>query len=86
MNDLVGHKFEQKREHIASAVECYMKQYGVTEEEAEVELTKQVNDSWQDINEEWLDATSIPRPLLLLILNFARVGVSHTYLIYVDIL
>ncbi|PRQ55589.1 putative lyase [Rosa chinensis] len=72
MNDLVGHKFEQKREHIASAVECYMKQYGVTEEEAEVELTKQVNDAWQDINEEWLDATSIPRPLLLLILNLAR--------------
>ncbi|KAM5551570.1 hypothetical protein ABKV19_026420 [Rosa sericea] len=72
MNDLVGHKFEQKREHIASAVECYMKQYGVTEEEAEVELTKQVNDAWKDINEEWLGATSIPRPLLLLILNFAR--------------
>ncbi|PRQ55602.1 putative lyase [Rosa chinensis] len=72
MNDLVGHKFEQKREHIASAVECYMKQYGVTEEEAEVELTKQVNDAWKDINEEWLDATSIPRPLLLQILNFAR--------------
>ncbi|KAL6124866.1 hypothetical protein ACLB2K_077374 [Fragaria x ananassa] len=72
MNDLVGHKFEQKREHNASAVECYMKQYGATEEEAEVELTKQVNEAWKDINEEWLEATPIPRLLLSLILNFAR--------------
>ncbi|KAL6130118.1 hypothetical protein ACLB2K_068499 [Fragaria x ananassa] len=72
MNDLVGHKFEQKREHNASAIECYMKQYGATEEEAEVELTKQVNEAWKDINEEWLEATPIPRLLLSLILNFAR--------------
>ncbi|KAL6125360.1 hypothetical protein ACLB2K_073419 [Fragaria x ananassa] len=72
MNDLVGHKVERKREHNASAVECYMKQYGATEEEAEVELTKQVNEAWKDINEEWLEATPIPRLLLSLILNFAR--------------
>lgn len=49
-----------------------MKEYGATEEEAEVELTKQVNEAWKDINEEWLEATPIPRLLLSLILNFAR--------------
>ncbi|XP_050373559.1 (-)-germacrene D synthase-like [Argentina anserina] len=74
-NDMVGHKFEQKREHHASSVECYMNQYGVTEEEAKIELTKKVSDSWKDLNQEWLDLHSnatIPRPLLLIILNLAR--------------
>ncbi|KAI5333888.1 hypothetical protein L3X38_024020 [Prunus dulcis] len=30
MDDMKSHKFEQKRGHIASAVECYMKEYGAT--------------------------------------------------------
>ncbi|XLU26817.1 hypothetical protein S245_062883 [Arachis hypogaea] len=33
-NNLGSHKFEQQREHAASAVECCMKQYGFSEEEA----------------------------------------------------
>lgn len=50
-----------------------MNQYGVTEEKAKTELTKQVNDAWKDINEELLHSnTSIPRPLLWQILNLAR--------------
>ncbi|MFQ6667620.1 hypothetical protein Gotur_033575 [Gossypium turneri] len=33
MNDIVSHKFEQERGHVSSAVECYMKQYGVSMQE-----------------------------------------------------
>ncbi|KAJ0101428.1 hypothetical protein Patl1_04423 [Pistacia atlantica] len=33
MDDIVGHKHEQKRGHVASAIECYMKDHGVSEEE-----------------------------------------------------
>lgn len=66
-------QFEQKRGHVASAVECYMKEYGVTEEKANIELSKQVNNAWKDINETCIQNTPIPRPLLLRILNFARV-------------
>ncbi|RVW37342.1 (-)-germacrene D synthase [Vitis vinifera] len=29
MDDMVSHKFEQKRGHVASAVECYMKQHAL---------------------------------------------------------
>ncbi|MBA0880662.1 hypothetical protein Goshw_029214 [Gossypium schwendimanii] len=29
MSDIAGHKVEQERGHVSSAVECYMKQYGV---------------------------------------------------------
>jgi hypothetical protein len=50
-----------------------MNQYGVTEETTKTDLTKQVNDAWKDINEEWLQSnTSIPKPLLRQILNLAR--------------
>ncbi|XP_076910971.1 (-)-germacrene D synthase-like, partial [Bidens hawaiensis] len=34
MDDIVGHKEEQKREHVASIVEAYMKQHDVNEEHA----------------------------------------------------
>ncbi|PRQ31570.1 putative lyase [Rosa chinensis] len=73
MDDMASHKFEQKRGHVASAVECYMKEYGVTEEEAKVALTKQVDDAWKVINEELLKINTIPRPLLLRVLNLSRV-------------
>ncbi|MFQ6670836.1 hypothetical protein Gotur_035586 [Gossypium turneri] len=33
MNDIVSYKVEQERGHVSSAVECYMKQYGVSMQE-----------------------------------------------------
>ncbi|KAF8028583.1 hypothetical protein BT93_E1270 [Corymbia citriodora subsp. variegata] len=72
MNDIAGHKFEQERGHVATAVECFMKQYGVTEEEAKEELCKQVVDAWKDINEELRRPTVVPMPLLVQILNLTR--------------
>ncbi|GMY31369.1 (-)-germacrene D synthase-like, partial [Fagus crenata] len=73
MDDMVSHKFEQKRGHVASAVECYMAQHGATEEEAVKEFRKQVTNAWKDINEECLYPTTLPMPLLTRILNLARV-------------
>ncbi|MBA0833178.1 hypothetical protein Goarm_017509 [Gossypium armourianum] len=40
MSDIVGHKVEQERGHASSAVECYMKQYGVSIQEPYDELYK----------------------------------------------
>ncbi|KAL3730992.1 hypothetical protein ACJRO7_027938 [Eucalyptus globulus] len=73
MNDIAGHKFEQERGHTASSVECFMKQYRVTEQEAKDALRKQVVNAWKDINKELCHPTSVPKPLLVRILNFARV-------------
>ncbi|GLT67306.1 hypothetical protein SLA2020_396240 [Shorea laevis] len=72
MNDIESHKFEQKRGHVASSVECYMIQYGSTEEEAVEELRKLITKAWMDINEECLRPTAFPMPLLTCILNHAR--------------
>ncbi|GFS29280.1 terpene synthase 21 [Actinidia rufa] len=72
-DDIVGHKFEQQRGHIVSAVQCYMKQHGATEEEAVTELYEQVTNAWKDINAECLYSTKVPMPLLVRVLNLARV-------------
>nr|AEP17005.1 (E)-beta-caryophyllene synthase [Vitis vinifera] len=73
MDDMVPHKFEQKRGHVASAVECYMKQHGASEQETHNEFNKQVRDAWKDINEECLIPTAVPMPILMRVLNLARV-------------
>ncbi|OWM81226.1 hypothetical protein CDL15_Pgr007257 [Punica granatum] len=65
-------QLEQKVGQVVSAVECYMKQYGVTEEEAKHELWKHVNDAWKDINEEALHQTVVSAPLLNMIIDIAR--------------
>ncbi|XP_059428060.1 (-)-germacrene D synthase-like isoform X2 [Corylus avellana] len=73
MDDIVSHKFEQKRGHVASAVECYTKQHGATEEEAIDEFGKEITDAWKDINEECRYPTTVPMPVVMRILNLARV-------------
>ncbi|XP_058219951.1 (-)-germacrene D synthase-like isoform X2 [Rhododendron vialii] len=72
MDDIVSHAFEQERGHAASAVECYMKQYGATEEEAVAEFQKQVTSAWKDNNSECLRPTAVPMPVLLRVFNVAR--------------
>ncbi|TYI42271.1 hypothetical protein ES332_A01G086900v1 [Gossypium tomentosum] len=74
MDDIVSHKFEQERGHCASAVECYMKQHGVSEEKAYEELKKLIDSAWKDINQELLfKPARAPFPVLTCVLNLARV-------------
>uniref|UniRef100_A0A2N9FPG5 Terpene synthase metal-binding domain-containing protein n=1 Tax=Fagus sylvatica TaxID=28930 RepID=A0A2N9FPG5_FAGSY len=65
--------FEQKREHVASGVECYMKQYGVSvEEEVYTLFQNEIADAWKDINQEFLKLTAVSMPLLERVLNLAH--------------
>lgn len=73
IGDMASYKIERKRDHVASVVECYMKQYGVTEQEAVKELRNIVEEAWKDLNEEMLRPTTFPRPLMTRILNLSRV-------------
>ncbi|CAN1222133.1 Probable terpene synthase 3 [Linum grandiflorum] len=69
MDDIVSHEFEQERGHVASSVECYMKQHGASKEEAHSELNKLVEKLWKDMNEDM----EAPMPALLTVLNKVRV-------------
>ncbi|KAL6311109.1 hypothetical protein AAG906_025861 [Vitis piasezkii] len=68
MDDLVSHE-----NACPSSIECYMKQYEVTKQEACDELNKQVVRAWNDINQECLRPTQVPMPLVTRVLNFSRV-------------
>ncbi|CAI0378675.1 unnamed protein product [Linum tenue] len=73
MDDIVSHEFEQERGHVASSVECYIKQYGVSKDEAHLELNKLVEKLWKDMNEELLQPLEAPMPILKTIFNMVRV-------------
>ncbi|KAF8031674.1 hypothetical protein BT93_D0785 [Corymbia citriodora subsp. variegata] len=73
MDDIASHQFEQKRGHLASAVELFMKEHGVSEQETEKELRKRVVDAWKDINEAFICPTAVQVPILMRILNLSRV-------------
>ncbi|GAB4825721.1 hypothetical protein Ancab_008594 [Ancistrocladus abbreviatus] len=72
LNDMAGHKSEHKMDHVSSAVDCCMRQYGVTEEKALQELNRRVTDAWKDVNQAMLRPHVMPRPLLNLAVNFCR--------------
>ncbi|MED6120577.1 hypothetical protein PIB30_022094, partial [Stylosanthes scabra] len=72
MDDIVSNEFEQKREHIVSILECYMRECNVSKEEAVQKLRKRVTDAWKDINEECLKPTKVPMPFLMRVLNISR--------------
>ncbi|KAM7493644.1 hypothetical protein LguiB_028253 [Lonicera macranthoides] len=61
----------QKRGHVASAVECYMKQHTVTKEVAFVEFNKRISNAWKDMNQESFHPTAVPMALLERVLNLA---------------
>nr|BAJ53218.1 JHL17M24.1 [Jatropha curcas] len=74
LNDIVSHEDEQKREDCASSVECYKKEYGVTEEMAVEEILEICGNAWKDINEECMRPNSTPRPILECLVNIARIS------------
>ncbi|GLT27060.1 hypothetical protein SLA2020_020880 [Shorea laevis] len=71
-DDIVSHEFEQTRDHVASGVECYMKQYGASKEETMKLFREEVANAWKDINEGFMKPAVVPMPILTRILNFAR--------------
>ncbi|KAM6581694.1 hypothetical protein CsatA_005468 [Cannabis sativa] len=73
MDDIGSRKFEQERNHIPSTVECYMKQYEVSEKEAIEELNKRVVNYWKEINEDFIRPTVMPFPILVRVLNVTKV-------------
>lgn len=74
LNDLLSHEDEQKRGDAPSSIECYMKEYGVTKEEAHIKIRNIIENSWKDLNEEYFKVNGvIPRILLMRIINLAKI-------------
>ncbi|XP_049386939.1 sesquiterpene synthase 14b-like [Solanum stenotomum] len=71
-DDIIGHEHEQQREHGPSFIECYMKEYGASKQEAYVEAQRQIANAWKDINTDYLHATQVPTFVLEPALNLSR--------------
>nr|GEY15925.1 beta-caryophyllene synthase-like [Tanacetum cinerariifolium] len=73
MDDITSHKEEQERKHVASSVDCYMKQYEVTEEYVHILFNKQIKDAWKDITRESLVCKDVLMPIIMRVINLTRV-------------
>ncbi|CAH2050034.1 unnamed protein product [Thlaspi arvense] len=72
INDLASSEREQERGHIAGALECYMKEFDLSKQDAIDEIYRRIDDGWKDINEEILRPTTVSMHLLMRILNITR--------------
>ncbi|CAL5341824.1 unnamed protein product [Camellia sinensis] len=73
VDDIQTHKVEQERGDVPSGVRCYIREHGVSEEEACGKITEMVDIAWKDINEELQNPNRLfPLPLLLPTLNLSR--------------
>ncbi|PKA52858.1 (-)-germacrene D synthase [Apostasia shenzhenica] len=72
MNDIVTYELEQKRNHVASTIQCYVMEHGCLEEEACKKLMEMVDDSWKIINREYVVCKNIPLSLMVPAVNLAR--------------
>nr|XP_016485067.1 PREDICTED: (E,E)-germacrene B synthase-like [Nicotiana tabacum] len=72
--DCIGHNLEQQRKHIASFIECYMKEFGGSKQDAYAEAQKKITNAWKDMNKDFLCSTQVPTFVLELVINIARLA------------
>ncbi|GAA0164393.1 hypothetical protein LIER_20044 [Lithospermum erythrorhizon] len=73
VDDLSTYQIEKRRGQITTPIDCYMKDFGVTEDEAILKLKEMVEDGWKEISEECIKPTCMPWRILAPIVNLARV-------------
>lgn len=57
---------------MASSVECYMKQFNVSEQQAYILFNERVEDAWKEINGEFLGCKDVQISITMRVVNFAR--------------
>ncbi|KAI0508095.1 hypothetical protein KFK09_014229 [Dendrobium nobile] len=71
MNDIGSYQNEQKRNHVASSIQCYAKENGCSKMEACKKLKEMVEEHWKIINSEFVSTDYIPLSLIKPVLNLA---------------
>ncbi|KAL8479702.1 hypothetical protein ACS0TY_026578 [Phlomoides rotata] len=74
IDDIASYEVEKERGQIATGIECYMKEKGVTKEEAMNKFSELATNAWKDTTEECLNPSSpYSREIFYRILNFDRI-------------
>ncbi|KAG6435391.1 hypothetical protein SASPL_100263 [Salvia splendens] len=71
-DDIGSHDRESKGGQVLTAIDCYMKQHGVTKQETLSEFARRVEEGWMDVNKEWVQTAFVPREIALQFLNYPR--------------
>ncbi|KAG7658582.1 Isoprenoid synthase domain superfamily [Arabidopsis suecica] len=71
-NDITGFEDDMSRGYVTNAVNCYMKQYGVTKQEAFGELNKIIVEADKILNEEFLTTVGVRHCVLKATFDLAR--------------
>ncbi|EOA14843.1 hypothetical protein CARUB_v10028157mg [Capsella rubella] len=72
LDDIADYEDDMEKGYIANALNYYMKEHGLTKDEASRELEKMNEDMNKIINEECLQLTTMPRRVLMQYVNFRR--------------
>ncbi|GAA0147084.1 hypothetical protein LIER_36448 [Lithospermum erythrorhizon] len=72
-DDLASFEREKEMGQIVTGVECYMKEYDVSKEEAFHKFNEITENAWKDINEGCFKPTKVPSSIIAQVLNLCRV-------------
>ncbi|XP_058081685.1 sesquiterpene synthase TPS2-like [Magnolia sinica] len=72
-DDITSNEFEQERTHVASGIQCHMKEHGTTYAEACKIFLEMTADAWKEMNMECMEPVPAPREVIKRPLNLARV-------------
>ncbi|KAL5972789.1 hypothetical protein ACLOJK_039595 [Asimina triloba] len=73
VDDIVSREFEQKRGHVASGIDCHVKEFGASEEKAYKKFREMVTAAWKDMNRECMKPSALQMALLIRPIHFACV-------------
>jgi len=73
LNDIASFKQGKCKNDVASTVECYMKEYGTTGEEAVAAIAAMVEHAWRRINKACVETRPSVEPVVQCLLNTTRV-------------
>nr|QYL01195.1 terpene synthase 5 [Stevia rebaudiana] len=72
MDDIVTHEEEQERMHVASIIQCYMKEHNVTQQHVYDLFNERVEETWKEMNQESLRCKDVKMPIIMRVINLAR--------------
>nr|UXF47968.1 terpene synthase 4 [Daphne genkwa] len=74
VDDIQTYKAEEERGEVVSAIRCYMKDYGVSEEEACQKMREMIEIEWKILNKATqFETNEVSAPFVIPSLNFTRV-------------
>ncbi|XP_042059247.1 cis-muuroladiene synthase-like [Salvia splendens] len=71
-DDIGTHERESKGGQMLTVMDCYMQEYGVTRQEAVSKFVELIEETWYDINKDWVETTFVPKEIAIQFINYAR--------------